>query len=94
MSYAEIVRPKLNAQDKYACPDGHKVCNENFLKSQATVEYAVCIPEYLSTADDCPITAIAWTLDGMTKAEASKYEKAHVVKNSIGSSFTLPEENL
>ena len=47
------------------CTEGFKACNEEFLTSATLVEYAICIPDSADRDLSCPITAFAFSLDGM-----------------------------
>ena len=60
----------------YSCPTGYKPCVEAFLESVETLEYVYCIPESADASSMCPITAIAFTLEGMSTGEKSKYYRA------------------
>ena len=63
-SYASAVRPQKDASTGISsCPSGLKAC-------LGDIERTVCV----DSTQVCPITAIAWTLDGLTAGEAAKYQ--------------------
>lgn len=50
-------------------------CNESFLSDPDLVEYALCIPDTADKGQDCPITSLSFTLDGMDESTAAKYQQ-------------------
>ena len=52
----------------YRCPEGTKPCNPSFLDSADLVQYAICMSESSDLEQDCPITAMAFTLEGMEQS--------------------------
>ena len=51
-------------------------CVDAFLESEETLEFTYCVPESADRDEICPITAIAFTLEGMEESEKPKYFKA------------------
>ena len=60
----------------YNCPEGTKPCVDAFLESRDTLEFTICVSESADRENVCPITAIAFSLDGMEESEKLKYYKA------------------
>ena len=69
-------RPVKGASGAYACRQGFKPCNSDWLKDAQAVEYAVCVPENASIETDCPITYIRFSLDGVASNDTALYKQA------------------
>ena len=74
---------KAHGSDSYSCPDGFNACNSSFLDEDDLVEYAICLPGYMSVEEECPITSFAFTLAGMDEAQAAKYQQAKSTSSSL-----------
>ena len=62
-NYSNSIRPeKSYPEEQIRCPNGLKACIDS-------MEKTFCVDSLQS----CPITAIAWTLSGMSIEESSKY---------------------
>lgn len=66
----------VDGGEYYHCPQGMKPCVDAFLESRQTQEFTICVPEAADREKFCPITAIAFSLDGMEESEKLKYYKA------------------
>lgn len=80
-------RPTKSNGDSYICPVGFKACNEEFLASAASAEYAICISSSADSKETCPITSFAFNLAGMDNTEASKYLEAKTLDLQSTSKF-------